>query len=159
MDGRKTVAETLKELLQKAEISYATAAKWIDISPSTFGYKIANNTFFAEEALGVLDNLGVEVKLVEEAHLVNKKYGGIGPTVKRMVNRTIYDTSKSIALCHTDWDDGWRRELFVDDSGRFFVAHYTTWESAQPMISEMSKTDAMMMYAKHGSGEHADLFQ
>lgn len=159
MIERKTVGETIRDLLQEAEISFASAAKWIDVSPSTFSSKVRNNTFYAEEAVEVLKNLGIEIKLEKEARLVNKKYGGIGPSVRRMVNRVIYDTSKSIALCHTEWTDGWRRELFVDEEGRFFVAHYTSLESAQPMISEMSKGDAMMMYAKYGNGENADLFQ
>lgn len=158
-EERKPVGDVIRELLQEAEISYAQAAKWIDISASTFGSKVKGSTFYADEAVEVLYNLGMEIKIVKEAHLVNKKYGGIGPNFRMMVNRIIYDTSKSIALCHNEWNDGWRMELFVDEEGRFFVAHYTSLEGAKPFISEMSKNDAMMMYAKYGNGENADLFQ
>lgn len=159
MDERKPVGETIKELLQEAEISFAQAAKWVEISPSTFSSKIRLNTFYAEEVLTILYNLGIEVKLVKEARTVNKKYGGVGPSFRMMVNRIIYDSSKSIALCHTEWSDGWRRELFVDDEGRFFVVHYTSLEGAKPFISEMSQHDAMMMYGKYGDGSQNALFQ
>lgn len=159
MDERKPVGEMIKELLQQKEVSFAQAAKWIGISASTFSSKVRLNTFYAEEALKVLDNLGVEVKLVEGERLVNRKYGGVGPSFRMMVNRIIYDTSKSYALCHTGWEDGWRRELFMDEEGRFFVVHYTTLESSKPFISEMSPFDAKMMYGKYGDGEQNHLFQ
>lgn len=158
MGERKTVGQTVRELLENSGVNFQTAAEWIGVGKATVSQKISRNTFYAEEVLKILDNLGLECKIVEGTRLINKKYGGIGPTVHMMVNRTIYDTSKSIALCHSDWNDGWRTELFKDEEGRFFVAHYTSWEGARDFISEITKKDAMMYYAKYGSGEHSDMF-
>ena len=159
MGERQTVGIFIKNALEKAGINFQTAAEWIDVAKSTFGQKISRNTFYAEEVLTILDNLGLEVKVVEGTRLINKKYGGIGGTVHMMVNRTIYDTDKSVALAHSDWFDSWRTELFRDDDGRFFLAHYTQLEAAKPFISEMSKKDAEMYYAKYGNGEHSDMFE
>lgn len=158
MIERPTVGEVVKKLLEDAGVNYQTAAGWIDVAKSTFSQKVSRNTFYAEEVLTILDNIGMEIKIVEGTRLVNKQFGGIGGTVHMMVNRTIYDTDKSIALAHSDWFDCWRTELFQDTEGRFFVAHYTNLEAAKPFISEMSKKDAMMYYAKYGNGENADLF-
>jgi len=159
MPERTTVAEVLRFHLQKADVPHVEAAKWIGVAPSTFAMKMKGSTFSAEEAVTILDNIGIEVALIEDKKPVNKKFGGVGPRVKMMVNKTIYDTSASIALCHTKWVDGWMRELFQDQHGRFFVAHYTKWEGATNLISEVGLKDAAMMYAKYGDGTMSGLFE
>lgn len=158
MAERKTVAEIIRFELKNAEVKSVDAASWAGIAPTTFAMKLKNNTFSAEEARAILEGLGYEIQLVAEKAPLMKKLGGIGPRVQCMVNRTIYDTARSVALCHTDWSDGWRKELFQDQEGRFFVAHYTNWEGASNFISEICKSDAAFLYAKYGDGKMKDLF-
>lgn len=159
MEERITVAEIIRSALQKAEVSVSEAAKWAECAQSTFSMKLQRNTFTAEEARSVIEGLGIQIKLVEDSLPLKKQFGGVGPKVRLMVNRKIYDTSKSVALCHSNWVDGWRMELFVDPDGSFFVVHYTKWEHAQEFISEVGKHDAAMLYAKHGDGTENGLFE
>ena len=159
MEERMTVADIIRDLLAKHEVSANEAAKWAGIAQSTFSMKMKNNTFYAEEARAIIEGLGIEIKLMEESLPLKRQFGGIGPKVHLMVNRKIYDTSKSVALCHSSWTDGWRMELFVDADGSFFVVHYTKWEQAQNYISEIGKHDAAMIYAKYGDGTQNSLFE
>lgn len=159
MEERVKIADLIRDLLAKHEVSVNEAAKWAGIAQSTFSMKLKGNTFSAEEARAIIEGLGIEIKLIEEGLPLKKQFGGVGPKVRLMVNRKIYDTSKSVALCHSEWADGWRMELFVDADGCFFVVHYTKWENAQDFISEIGKHDAAMMYAKHGDGTQNDLFK
>lgn len=50
MEERMTVADIIRDLLAKHEVSANEAAKWAGIAQSTFSMKMKNNTFYAEEA-------------------------------------------------------------------------------------------------------------
>lgn len=78
MGERKTVGQTVRELLENSGVNFQTAAEWIGVGKATVSQKISRNTFYAEEVLKILDNLGLECKIVEGTRLINKKYGGIG---------------------------------------------------------------------------------
>ena len=158
MSDRKPVCDIIKAEIERADIETAYVADAVNIKRSTFWMKLKNNSFSAEEAIRVLEYLGMEVSIVPSKG-IGKRVGGTGPRVRVMVNRTIYDTAKSYAICHTEWVDGWRMELFMDQENRFFVAHYTTWKDAANIISEIGKEDAAIMYTKYGDGAAFELFQ
>ena len=47
-------------------------------------------------------------------------------------------------------------ELYRDQEGRYFVAHYREWESGVNHISPCSKEDARRLYEEHWDGDDAD---
>lgn len=120
--------------------------------------KLVRNTITAQEFIEAASIIGCRVALIETGsnkEIKNRKRG-IGPRVRQMVGGVIYDTHKSDALCHTLPMDGWFMELYRDQEGRYFVAHYTEWESGVNHISPCSKEDARRLYEEHGDGDDAD---
>jgi len=66
-----------------------------------------------------------------------------------MVNGIKYDTYKSDAICHSDETEDSFDELYEDDEGRYFVAHYVNWEGGVNYISPISQEAASKMIHKY----------
>ena len=133
-------------------------SKQMGLTPQNLSRKLLNNTITTREFLSALSHLGYEIKLIESeaSELTTTRKRGVGPRVRQMIDGVIYDTFKAEALCYTTPRDGWFMELYKDDNGRHFVAHYTEWESGTNHISLCGEADAMGLcekYGKEGSNE------
>lgn len=157
-ESKHPAVDAIRAMMVENGISYKTAASWCGYSTSTFHQRFTNGSIHVDDAITILNKLGYEVKLERSKAPEFREFGGVGPKLRCMVNKTIYDTAKSYAICHTDWRDGWQMELFKDVAGRFFVAHYTQWEGAANFISEILPDEAKLMYSKYGDGSVDDLF-
>lgn len=127
-------------------------------APQNLNKKLLNNTISAQEFFDAAALLGYEIKMVESEsnEELRGRKRGVGPRVRQMVGGVIYDTFKADALCHTLLTDGWFLELYRDENGRYFVAHYTEWESGINHISPCGSEDARRLYEQYGEDEPVD---
>ena len=145
-----TPVEIIKDLISKSDIQQKELGEqmgWTEVATSN---RLRRNTLSAADFIKMVDILGYEIKIVEkgsdEEVTVRKK--GVGERLRMMVNGIKYDTAKSDALCHSDPDGFGFYELYKDDSGRYFVAHYSSWEGGVNTISPISEYDALAMIRK-----------
>ncbi len=153
-----SVADIINDALKAKGWSQKQLAAAMNQSPQNLSKKLVNNTLSAQEFLDAVGHLGYEVKVAElgSSEELQTRKRGVGPRLRRMVNRVTYDTYKADALCHTPMQDGWYMELYRDEEGRYFVAHYTMWEEGVDFISPCGEEDARKLYEEHGDAEKAE---
>ena len=157
----RKAADIIRDILKAENISGRELARRIGRVPSAVSTKLKNNTLTAEVFFDWCDKLGYEVIVQRkgDGERIDGSRRGIGPRLRRMVGKIIYDTEKSAALCHTPEQDGWFMELYVDDDGRFFVAHYTDWEGSENFISQVNPEEARRLYDTYGDGSADGFFE
>lgn len=153
-----------KELLLSAckgvGVSLAQSAAMVGWAPQQLSGRIRRNSLKASELLNMLDKLGVEIVLVykETGQVVKSYIKGYGRPVRCMVDRVIYDTSKSNALSNNfyadgehEYTDGKALELYVDAKGRYFFAEYSEWEGTKDRITPVTAEAAAEFIRKYGT--------
>ena len=153
-------ADIIRELMDAEGVSGRELARKIGRAPSAVSSRLTNNTLTAETFFEWCDILGYEV-VVQKKDCGSKFQGkrrGIGPRMRRMVGRIIFDTEKSEAICHTPERDGWFMELYADEEGRFFIAHYNSW-GGENFISQAGADEARCMYDAYGDGTADEFFE
>lgn len=137
-----------KELIDNALDIKGRSQKWlaeqIGAAPQNFNRKLVRNTLSAQELIDVAAALGCRVALLDNSSdkELKSRIAGIGPRVRQAVDGVLYDTAKSDAICHTEPVAGWFMELYRDTNGRFFVAHYTDWQTGSNHLSTCGAEDA-----------------
>lgn len=157
MNEFKTVASMVRDVVEKSGKTYKAVATEIGMSASSFSQRITNNSFSAEEIKRVAEATGNQLVFHP---VVPYPRRGIGERVCMMVDGIKYDTFAATAICHSDVCDGWFKELYLDEEGRFYVVHYTRWKHARPFISRVSKEEAKELCDKYsGSDAFARYFE
>jgi transcriptional regulator with XRE-family HTH domain len=151
-----TAADILEDALRAKGWTQRRLALATNQSAQNINKKLSRNTIRAQEFLDILSYIGYEVKLFTGGEELKIRRRGTSDRVRKMVNGVIYDTAKSDALCKTLWTDGWQLELFRDEEGKYFVAHYTTWEDSVNHISPCTPETARKLYEQYGEGIPAD---
>lgn len=156
-----TVSDMIRAAMAAENVSVRQMAEMVGRSPSAVSTRLNNNTLTAEAFVDYADKLGYDVvmKKRSDGGAVVSRRRGIGPRLRKMAGRVIYDTSKADAICHTEEHDGWFMELYRDAEGRFFVAHYTSWEGAENFVSQITPEDARKIYELYGDGSADDFFE
>lgn len=137
-----------KEIIEDALARKGRSQRWlagqIGAAPQNFNRKLVRNTLSAQELIAAAAALGCRVALLEDTsgNELKPRKVGIGPRLRSLVDGVWYDTYKADALCHTEPVAGWFMELYRDYNGRYFVAHYTNWESGTNQLSTCSPEDA-----------------
>lgn len=145
-----------KEIIEEALDLKGQSQKWlagqIGAAPQNFNRKLVRNTLSAQELIDAAAALGCRVALLDDSsgEELKPRRTGIGPRLRQVVDGVLYDTDKSDAICHTDPVAGWFMELYQDSHGRYFVAHYTDWETSSGHISACGAEDARRLCAVCG---------
>lgn len=150
-DDCMTSAEIIKRLIQKSEKKNKEVSDEMRMSQSAFSNKFKRNSFSADEFIHIVSYLGYELKIVDKDTNddIKIKNKGIGERVKMMIKGVIYDTEKSDAICHSDENEESFDELYQDNQGRYFVAHYVKWEGGVNSISPIGTDDAIKFIEKY----------
>lgn len=132
-----TAAELLAGAIASRKKPNKEVAAHLGAKASTFSRRISRNCLKAQELMDAAEYLGYKVVLVDAdtEELVEFPGKSTGPRIRKQIDAVVYDTAKSKPICHTDPDNGWWMELFEADSGKFFVAHYTTWDGVGNFIT------------------------
>jgi len=150
-------ADVVLDALRARSVTSKDMAEMMGVRPNTLSRKISENRLTANEFFFIAENLGYYVTLTdrEGGNELKVRMRGTGRRVKRMLNGIIYDTSKADAVCHTTTENGWYIELYQDDQGRYFAAHYSTWEGADPFITVCPENEAKKLMQMYGDLEMA----
>lgn len=145
-----TPVEICKRLISKSQKMQKDVADKMGWTEQCISNKFRRNSLSATEFMKIVEYLGYEIKVVEKKTQVevSARVKGVGERLRMMVNGEIYDTYKADAICHTDENNDTFDELYKDDEGRYFVAHYVKWEGGISSISPISENDAIRMSKK-----------
>lgn len=160
LGGDKVKAgDMIKDALEAKGLTQNWLAEQMGQAKQNLSKKLANNTISAREFIEAAAIMGCRVALIDTSNdeELRGRKRGIGPRVRQMAGGVIYDTYKADALCHTLPLDGWFMELYRDQEGRYFVAHYTEWKSGVNHISPCDEDDARRLYEEHGEDESAEV--
>lgn len=146
--GGVTASDQCKKLIERSDMLQKDVAKAMGWTEASLCNRFRRNSLSAEEFMKIMDILGFEIQIVckgtqEEVKL---RKTGVGPRLKMMVNGIKYDTFKSDAICHTDENQPCYDEVYRDEEGRYFVAHYVNWEGGTSSISPISKDDVQKLF-------------
>lgn len=144
-------ADVVLDALRARGVTSKDMAETMGVRPNTLSRKISENRLTANEFFFIADSLSYDVTLTDRdgGSELKVRQRGTGRRVKRMLSGIIYDTGKADAVCHTPMENGWYIELYQDDQGRYFAAHYSTWAGADPFITICPENEAqklMQMY-------------
>lgn len=157
----QTVSDMLMKIMREKNIKKADIARHLGVTPAAVSGRFATNAWPAEVWMQVADFLGYDVVMQPKGSGASSPVRvrqGIGPRLRRMTGKIIYDTSKSDAVCHTPKQDGWFIEIYRDNEGRFFAAHYTDWVGAENFITPCEQDEAHRLYLAYGDGECDEFF-
>ena len=143
-----TASEKCKKLIERSDMLQKDVAKAMGWTEASMCNKFRRNSLSAEEFMKIMDILGFEVQIISKdtQEEVRLRKTGVGPRLKMMVNGIKYDTFKSDAICHTDENQPCYDEVYRDEEGRYFVAHYVNWEGGTNSISPISEDDAQRLF-------------
>lgn len=156
MPANELIAAALKAT-GKTQAEAAAMVGWV---PQQLSARITRNSMRADEFLDILSGIGIEIKLIvkETGETVQEHIPGAGRRVRRMVDRVLYDTSKSNALANNfyadgvnKYNDGRARELYINAEGRYFFAEYSDNEGEKDRINPISGTDAAEFIERFGT--------
>ena len=151
--GCTSSSAAVKEMLRDTGKTQKWLAEETGTTRQNISQRLQKGTLSADEFIVIARMLGFRVTLENESEV---EYRGMniipsGPVgvrrVKQMVDGVYYDTGKATAVCHTAEFNGWKMELFLAEDGRYFVAHYTSWEDAKDYITPCSETVAAQWVA------------
>ena len=149
--GGVTASEQCKKLIERSEMLQKTVAQAMGWTEAGLCNKFRRNSLSADEFMKILDILGYEMQIVSKdtQEEVKLRKTGIGPRLKMMVNGIKYDTYKADAICHTDAEKPSFDEVYRDDEGRYFVAHYVNWDGGISSISPIDKDDVKKLFPEY----------
>ena len=160
-DMMKDASDMIRAAMAAEGVSISQLAKMVGRSSNAVSVKLKRGTMAAPAFFEFADKLGYEVILrkKETKEQIDSRRHGVGRRLRLMVGKVIYDTSKADAICHTAENDGWFIEIYKDDEGRFFAAHYTSWEGCGDYITTIGKEDAQRLYLAYGDGTADHYFE
>lgn len=155
-----TARETIDAALAELDMTQASAAKAMGMTPQQFNGRLLRNSLRADEFLKLMDAIGIDISYhVRSSGKKVRAYAkGYGRHIRCMVDRVIYDTASSEVLANNFWvdgkneyNDGKALELYVDGEGRYFFAEYSSWEGVKDRICPVSQQDAATFIEKYGT--------
>lgn len=162
--GCTSSSAAVKEMLRDT----GKTQKWLADETGTTKQNISNRlkkgTLSADEFIVIAKMLGFQVSLEK---MSEGRYRGMeiipsdgagGRRLKQMVDGVCYDTGKSKAICHTEEHSGWKMELFADEEGRYFAAHYTDWENTRDYITPCPESVAAQWVLSVKNSENNQFF-
>lgn len=140
-------------------ITMGEAANRIGWSKQKLQSRFAYNSLRLEDFLKIMDAIGVDIeyRVRETGEIIRPHASGMGAPVRCMVDKIVYDTTKSDALANNFYADGVNKftdgramELYIDEEGRYFFAEYAEWEGAKDRITPVPATVAADFIQKYG---------
>lgn len=143
-----TASEQCKKLIERSDMLQKDVAKEMGWTEASLCNKFRRNSLSADEFMKIIDILGFEAQIVSKdtQEEVKLRQTGVGPRLKMMVNGIKYDTYKSDAICHTDETQPCFDEVYRDEEGRYFVAHYVNWDGGISSISPIDESDVEKLF-------------
>lgn len=154
-----TSREILTAALKATGKTQAEAARLMGRNPQWLNARLVRCSLRADEFLALMDKIGVDVTFTvrETGASVKEQIKGAGRRIRKMVNRTIYDTAACNALANNFYSDGVHEyidgramELYIDAEGVYFFAEYTENGNGDH-ITVASPEEAAAFIMKYGT--------
>lgn len=138
-------AELLVNAMESRGAKNKDVAAVLHAKTSTFSKHITQNCLKAQELVDAAEYLGYKVVLVDtkDNTELELKSRSDSPRVRKQIDGKVYDTTRARFICRTGASDGWWLELYQNEDGEYFVAHYTHWDGVESFLSLCPK-----MYAE-----------
>ena len=160
MEGEKpmTAKEALVSALSKTNHTQESAAKLVGWNGQQISQRLQRNSMRADEFLGLLDAVGVDVTFTvrKTGEVLRDHTTGHGRRVKATADKVLYDTAASDALSNSFYEDGVNEykngeasELYVDKKGRYFMVEYH--EEGKDKLWPVSASVAAAFVEKYGT--------
>lgn len=156
-----TAQEALTAALVATGHSQAEGARSIGWQAQKLNQRLIRGTLKVDEFFQILDAIGVDFQMTvrETGRQVRLHTPGYGRRIRAMSDRVIYDTYLSDALSNSFFEDGEHEfnadgeasELYIDRSGRYFIAKYTTVEGKKDKVQAISGDIAAAFIEKYGT--------
>lgn len=129
--------------LQRSK-TQAQLAEILGINPKVLSEQLVSDRIPYKRFSQILFELGYEVKVepIGGGTPIDPRRKGISKENRKMVDGILYDTKKASAVCHTQEQDGWFRELYVDGDGNYFVVHNSLWDKERSYIRPCTEKEA-----------------
>lgn len=150
--------DLLLTALEKSGVGKVELAHRVGWTPQRLSNKLKRNSLYADEFLMLLDEIGIDIKLVirETGTVIKPLAQKIGPRVNMIVGGVRYDTANSNAVASdffadgvNKYKDGRARELYVNKKGEYFFAEYVEWDSKQNRIVPVPAEVALKFAEKY----------
>lgn len=155
-----TAKEVIEEALRNTGLTQYAAANLIGWQGQQLSQRLARGSLRADEMLEILDKMGIDVTFTVRASgkTLTSHIPGAGRRVRGICDKVVYDTSNANALSNSFWSDGENEytegratELYVDDSGRYFLAEYSNVEGERDKVTVISAELAAVYIEKYGT--------
>lgn len=151
-----TVSEIVEAYLKSERMTKRELCARVGWSGPNLAGRLKRNSFSAEDWRKVMEAMGYELRIVKPG-----KIGGriaVGPRVRKVEGKILYDTAASEPLCNTraGEDDKMFQELYRDQLGRFFIVNYAMWEGGIHQITPIGRDDAKTFYERYSTAGDAD---
>ncbi len=156
-DQDMTTREILDQAFKQLGITQKEAARLIGSSSQSLGQKLIRKSLRSDEFLDLLDKIGVDVTFtIRETNHELKETAGHGRRVVGNSDGVKYDTQESEALANDFYEDGENEyhedgtatELYVDRSGRYFIAEYNN--EGRDKVKAVPPSVALAFIEKYG---------
>lgn len=151
------VSEIVEAHLKAAHISKAELCRRVGWSSPALTGRLKRNSFSAEDWRKAMAAMGYEVRVVKPGSDAERL--PVGPRVRKMEDKIIYDTATSTALCNNrvSEDDMMFQELYRDPQGRYFVVIYAMWEGGIHQVTPIGAEAARAFYEAFSGAGDADI--
>lgn len=148
----------LLSALEETDVMKTELAKRVGWTPQRLSNKLKRNSLSADEFIMLLDEIGVDVKLVvrDTGVVVKPTMKKVGVRINMVVDGVRYDTANSHAIANdfysdgeNEYTDGRARELYVNKKGEYFFAEYVEWDQNQNRIVPVPAAEAMKFAEKY----------
>lgn len=156
-DQVMTTREILDQAFKALGITQKDAAELMGCSSQSLGQKLMRRSLRSDEFLELLDRIGIDVTFtVRDSNDVLKDTSGHGRRVRGNSDGVHYDTLDSEALANDFFEDGKNEyhedgtatELYVDRSGRYFIAEYNN--NGRDKVKAVPPSIALAFIEKYG---------
>lgn len=129
------VSDIIKQEIADKGVQQKDVAAFMGWTPQNFANRLRNNTVDGDEFVKITNHLGYDIKIVDSnGNTVEERKKGIGGRAVQMVDRVIYDTEKSDAICHTSEFAESFFELYKNEEYGYFIVLYAKWTNWQGII-------------------------
>ena len=150
------VSEIVETYLRTECMTKSELCRRVGWSGPALAGRLKRNSFSAEDWIKAMGAMGYEVRIVKPGS--DTQHFPVGPRVRKMEDKIMYDTASSTALCNNriGEDDMMFQELYQDPKGRYFVVIYAMWEGGIHQITPISPADARAFYERFSGAGDAD---
>ncbi len=151
-----TVSEIIEAYLKSERMTKRELCERMGWSSPNLAGRLKRNSFSAEDWRKVMEAMGYELRIVKPGTVGGRI--AVGPRVRKMEDKVLYDTGSSEPLCNNrvSEDDMMFQELYRDQMGRYFVVSYAMWEGGIHQITPIGPEDARSFYERFSTAGDAD---